>query len=79
MGLGLDLSGLRKDGSQFPVDVTLSPIDNTTWDVMVTIATIPTKSRAGGAASQRGETAHAVRDPACGHLLPRQGRQDQPK
>jgi PAS domain S-box-containing protein len=38
MGLGLDLYGRRKDQSEFPVDVMLSPIDNTTaWDVMVSI------------------------------------------
>lgn len=38
MGLGRDLFGRRKDGSEFPVDVMLSPIsNNTTWDVMVTI------------------------------------------
>ncbi|HJS17886.1 MAG TPA: PAS domain S-box protein, partial [Anaerolineales bacterium] len=38
MGLGLDLYGRRKDESEFPVDVMLSPINNnTTWDVMVSI------------------------------------------
>jgi PAS domain S-box-containing protein len=38
MGLGKQLFGRRKDGSEFPVDVMLSPIsDNTAWDVMVTI------------------------------------------
>jgi PAS domain S-box-containing protein len=38
MGLGRELFGQRKDHSEFPVDVMLSPISNsTTWDVMVTI------------------------------------------
>ncbi|HEX2990312.1 MAG TPA: PAS domain S-box protein, partial [Anaerolineales bacterium] len=38
MGLGFDLFGQRKDESEFPVDVMLSPIDNnTSWDVMVSI------------------------------------------
>jgi PAS domain S-box-containing protein len=38
MGLGRDLFGQRKDQSEFPVDVMLSPISgNTNWDVMVTI------------------------------------------
>lgn len=38
MGLGIDLYGQRKDSSEFPVDVMLSPISNsTTWDVMITI------------------------------------------
>ena len=38
MGLGRELFGRRKDQSEFPVDVMLSPISNhTNWDVMVTI------------------------------------------
>ena len=38
MGLGIDLFGRRKDESEFPVEVMLSPIDNNTaWDVMVSI------------------------------------------
>ena len=38
MGLGFDLFGRRKDESEFPVDVMLSPINNnTSWDVMVSI------------------------------------------
>jgi PAS domain S-box-containing protein len=38
MGLGMDLFGQRKDGSEFPVDVMLSPMaENTSWEVMVSI------------------------------------------
>src|SRR6266498_4216161 len=38
MGLSRDMFGQRKDTSEFPVDVMLSPIsNNTSWDVMVTI------------------------------------------
>jgi len=38
MGPGRELFGRHKDGSEFPVDVMLSPMsDSTTWDVMVTI------------------------------------------
>ncbi|MEO8358069.1 MAG: PAS domain S-box protein [Chloroflexota bacterium] len=38
MGLDRDLFGRRKDGSEFAVEVLLSPIhDYTTWDVMMSI------------------------------------------
>jgi PAS domain S-box-containing protein len=40
MGMGLELFGQRKDGTEFPVDVTLTPIQNQNiadWDTMVTI------------------------------------------
>lgn len=40
MGMGLELFGQRKDSSEFPVDVTLTPIQNQNiadWDTMVTI------------------------------------------
>ena len=38
MGLGKELFGRRKDESEFPVEVMLAPIDNSTnWDVLVAI------------------------------------------
>jgi len=47
MGVNLELSGRRKDGSEFPVDVTLSPIETGDGKLVVAVVRDVTERRRG--------------------------------